>query len=235
MVRTASYSVPPMTLLTLPTPTLALSLFIEQLQHDPKYFVSVVVTVVFSIVLHELGHGIAAIKLGDRTPIDRGHMTLNPIVHMGPFSLILLAVAGIAWGAMPIDPTRLRGRYAEAIVAAAGPAVNLLLAFVGGTVLGILAFTGAAASDNATVGNLVDFLFVFTVLNVALLLFNLLPVPPLDGSRILADFYRPYGDFVYNPSNGGIVFLMFPLVFMFSGYLFIAAASVANAYIGLFV
>jgi hypothetical protein len=88
------------------------------------------VWVIGSIVLHELAHGWAAIRLGDTTPRDLGHMTWNPLVHMGGFSLVVFAVIGIAWGMMPVDPSRLRGRYGDALVALAGPAMNIVLAAV---------------------------------------------------------------------------------------------------------
>ena len=113
------------------------NLFIQTLWTDPTYFFGVLITVVVSIVLHELAHGYAAIKLGDDTPLVTGHMTFDPLVHMGGMSLILLAIAGIAFGAMPVDRTRLRGRYGEAIMAAAGPAMNVLLAVLALTTLGL--------------------------------------------------------------------------------------------------
>ena len=112
-------------------------LFIQTLLSNPLFYLCVVVTVIVSIILHELAHGLAAIKLGDKTPIHTGHMTLDPLVHMGPFSIVILLVVGIAWGLMPIDPTRLRGKYAEAIVAVAGPLTNLILAAIALTALGI--------------------------------------------------------------------------------------------------
>src|SRR5687768_7769180 len=69
----------------------------------PVYVYSWVVIVVGSIVLHELGHGWMAIRLGDRTPLETGHMTWNPVVHMGMYSLVVFALIGIAWGMMPVD------------------------------------------------------------------------------------------------------------------------------------
>ncbi len=86
---------------------------IEQLSKDPQFFLAVCITVVLSICVHELAHGIVAIWHGDRTPIETGHMTLNPAVHMGAMSLILLLVAGIAWGQMPITPSRLHDHVAQ--------------------------------------------------------------------------------------------------------------------------
>ena len=106
-------------------------MFINSLTTNPQFYFAVIIVVVISICLHELGHGFAAIALGDRTPEETGHITLNPLVHMGPISLAMLAIVGISWGAMPVDPTRLRGRYAEALVALAGPAVNLVARLVG--------------------------------------------------------------------------------------------------------
>jgi Zn-dependent protease len=97
-------------------------------QENPVALASWVFWVIASIVLHELGHGIAAIRSGDRTPIDTGHMTWNPLVHMGPISLLCFAILGFCWGAMPVDPSRFRGRYDEAKVAAAGPCMNFGLA-----------------------------------------------------------------------------------------------------------
>ena len=69
------------------------NLFIKTVATDPAYFFAVLITVVISITLHELAHGFVAVKLGDDTPIHTGHMTLNPIVHMGIISLVLLAIA----------------------------------------------------------------------------------------------------------------------------------------------
>lgn len=141
--------------------------------------------VIFSICLHELAHGWAAIWQGDNTPREMGHMTMNPMVHMGPWSLLVFALIGIAWGLMPVNPARFRsGRMGRVYVAAAGPAMNVGLA--------IVALTGAAIwAAVATDGrlNLDDdvtiFLFTGGWLNLLLAVFNLLPVPPLDGSRIL--------------------------------------------------
>lgn len=159
---------------------------------SPVLLVAWVFWVIFSITLHELGHGWAAIRLGDRTPIETGHMTWSPMVHMGPMSLLVFAIVGIAWGAMPVDPSRLRGRHGDAVVSAAGPAMNLLLAVL--CVVG-LALWGAYAPTvpDHVDRNMAMFLHSGAMLNVALMLFNLVPVPPLDGSRIVASFAPAYG------------------------------------------
>lgn len=196
-------------------------LFLFQLTRDPQYFFMVVSTVVVSIVLHELAHGVAAIRLGDDTPRRAGHMTPNPLVHMGPLSIVVLLVAGLAWGAMPVDPTRLRGKYAEAIVAFAGPLTNFALAFLALTGLGVALGAGAfgAAAEGSRAANIFEFAMIFGGWNLVLGVFNLIPAPPLDGSRVLMNFSRGYRAFVTDPSKQGIVFLLFPLAFIFGGRL----------------
>ena len=89
-----------------------------------------VVIVMFSICLHELAHAWVALKHGDDTAAQAGHLSLNPAIQMGPYSLILLAVLGLAWGAVPVDEGRMRSRASGAWVAVAGPLTNLALMVV---------------------------------------------------------------------------------------------------------
>jgi Zn-dependent protease len=146
--------------------------------------------VIASIVLHELAHGWAAIANGDGTPRELGHMTINPVVHMGWMSLLFFALAGFAWGMMPTNPSRYRHeRRGRVLVAAAGPAMNLAIALVSLTAAG--AWMWAVSSQRIApaehvVANVTLFLWLGGFLNLVLAAFNLLPVPPLDGSNILA-------------------------------------------------
>lgn len=141
--------------------------------------------VIFSITLHELGHGWAALWQGDDTPRRFGRMTLNPVVHMGLPSLLVFALCGIAWGAMPVDPSRFRwGRRGRIVVSAAGPAVNLALAL--GCVLLAVAWLALGPRGSNVYGNLAGFLFTGGWLNFLLAAFNLMPFPPLDGANMLA-------------------------------------------------
>jgi Zn-dependent protease len=209
-------------------------MFIEFL-FDPNqqlFYVSWVITVIFSITLHELAHGWMALRRGDRTPADLERMTINPLVHMGPFSLVALLVLGIAWGQMPIDPSRLRGRYGEAIVAAAGPATNLVLAILGLTALGLWIRLGAEP-NTVFLENLRKFLWVFGAANFVLCLFNLLPLPPLDGSRILANFHRGYAMFISDPAHQGVLMFAFAMIFVFGSGIFTLAYRWADAYVRL--
>lgn len=166
-------------------------MFIEYALKDPQFYFMVVITVIVSVVLHELAHGIVAIWQGDDTPIHTGHMTLNPYVHMGWMSLIMAFVFGLAWGAMPVNPSRFRSRYGDAMVSFAGPLTNLLIALITASVYGFLIRRGID-SENQTMRSVQMFLGIAAVYNIALAIFNLLPVPPLDGSSVLANFSYGY-------------------------------------------
>ncbi len=193
-------------------------MFIKYLESHPQWYLMVVATVVISIVLHELAHGWAAIWLGDDTPIHTNRMTGNPLVHMGPFSLVALFLCGIAWGQMLVDPSRLRGRHGDAIVSGAGPAMNLLLSALTLTGLGLWWRLGSV-QELPFQQNLMRLLFIFGSTNLLLCLFNLMPVPPLDGSRLLASFHGGYANFVSDPAKQGLFIIMFMAVFALSGHL----------------
>ncbi|WP_428389787.1 site-2 protease family protein [Mucisphaera sp.] len=191
-------------------------LFFTQLL-DPTtqfYALSWILVVIISITIHELAHGFAAVYLGDDTPIHLNRLTGNPIVHMGPFSLIALLIAGIAWGQMPVDHTRLKGRHAGALVAAAGPASNILLAILALTTLGLLLRFDLLPPEATWATNANTFLWVAGAANLILAFFNLLPVPPLDGSHIFANYNRQFADFITDPAKQGVHILMFVFAFI---------------------
>lgn len=202
---------------------------IDALSVSPAYLASWVFWVIFSICLHELGHGWAAIWQGDRTPIETGHMTWNPFIHMGPMSLLLFALFGFAWGAMPVRPERFRSRYGDAMVSAAGPLMNLLLA--------VFCLAGIAILVRVIVGNSIDptkslnlFMFLHTGLwlNLFLIFFNLFPVPPLDGSRILGDFVPSYSRFFENERGNFAAVFGFAVLYIFLCPRLQVAAMVAS-------
>ena len=189
---------------------LAAGFFIEYL-FDPAsqlFFGCVVVTVIISIVLHELAHGWAAIWQGDDTPRLQGHMTADPMVHMGGMSLLMLVLVGFAFGAMPVNPRNFRSKYGDALVSAAGPAMNFLLALVSLLALGLWLKVGGLAAEGFA-RNCQLLLTVFGYFNIALGIFNLLPVPPLDGSTVLGAFVPAYRRWM--DSLGSPMFLFFIL------------------------
>ena len=148
----------------------------------------------FSMTIHEVMHGLIAYYLGDDTAKAQGRLTLNPLKHIDPFLTILLpvllAVSGgpIFGGAKPVpfNPTRIRyGEWGVALVALAGPLVNLVLAFI--------AF-GLGVLLEPTQGSLLQSILFYAVwVNLGFFVFNMLPLPPLDGSRVL---YALAPDFV---------------------------------------
>lgn len=201
-------------------------------QRGPAVLVSWVVLVIGSIVLHELSHGWMALRLGDSTPRDLGHMTWNPLVHMGPWSLVAFAVIGIAWGMMPVDPTRLRGRHGDAWVAVAGPAMNIALATVSFVALVLWMTLGSGVADPLN-GNLRTFFWLGVWLNLVLAGFNLLPVLPLDGGRIAASLSRRYAEFAYGENGQWLMLGGFILFFWFGfDYLALGISVVLDAALG---
>lgn len=172
--------------------------------------------VLSSIVLHELGHGVAAIWQGDDTPRALGRMTINPVVHMGWFSIVAFLLIGIAWGLMPVNPSRFRWgpRRGGAFVAAAGPAVNLALCAA--CVIACAAWQVAAPREGQLAENVSVFLFTGAWLNLWLLMFNLLPVPPLDGASVIGGLSRGAARIMGDPRVQQFGFIAV-LLLMFSG------------------
>ena len=196
---------------------------------SPVYAISWVAWVVVSIVLHELAHGFAAIRCGDRTPIQTGHMTLNPIVHMGWQSLLLLALAGVAWGAMPVNRMLFRRRHDDAVVSFAGPSTNLSLAIVVVIADALLVGLGPGRISHGLLLDAHTVLFTGGMLNIVLFWINLLPVPPLDGSRIIGSFvptFRQWGESEQGRHAGLLIYL--PIFFFGGRYVYPAAAHIFN-------
>lgn len=196
----------------------------DLLKDNPTLLVSWGVWVIGSIVLHELAHGWAALWQGDETPRLTGHMTWNPLVHMGGMSLVVFALVGIAWGQMPVNPSRFRSRHGDALVSLAGPAMNVALAVV----CIVLAAVWGGYFQWVSNPLWVNFLIFFTTgafLNVTLAAFNLLPVPPLDGSRIIASVSPSYRRLLDHPQAPLLAMVVLVLLFGRLGGKIIAPAQ----------
>jgi len=148
--------------------------------------------------VHECAHAVAAWRLGDNTARSNGRITLNPLVHFDPMGGSLLAISvlfagrGFGWAKpTPVNPYALRGHHAESIVAAAGPLSNLVLAALFAIPFRIL-WANGVAPDNHSVAEMVQLVcYVGVWLNVLLMIFNFVPIPPLDGAHVLFDFLDP--------------------------------------------
>jgi len=155
-----------------------------------------------SFPVHEFSHAYVAYRLGDGTAKLFGRLTLNPIVHFDPIGGLLLIASsltgfGIGWAKpTPVNPSNLRGgRDSEGIVAFAGPASNLVLAAIGAIPIRLLEATHASVPSSVSL-----VLIYFVIINVALMLFNLIPIPPLDGSKVLFSMMNPRQVWQWRPT-----------------------------------
>jgi Zn-dependent protease len=167
--------------------------------YDLAYAVCwVVIFLLIAGPVHECAHAVAAWKLGDSTAKLFGRITLNPIVHFDPLGGGLLAVSALLFGRgfgwakpTPVNPYNLRGRHADSYVAAAGPLSNLVLAALFAIPFRIMWSNGVAPDNTSMIEMLQLFCWAGIWLNVVLMLFNLIPIPPLDGSHVLFDILDP--------------------------------------------
>jgi Zn-dependent protease len=143
-----------------------------------------VIPALLCITLHELAHGYVAYRLGDPTARDMGRLTLNPIKHIDPFGLLMMVVFKFGWAKpVPVDMRRFKNpKRGMAITALAGPFANFLIALVAIFLFGALYRPFSATSAGFYVLKLIQ---ITAYLSVVLAVFNLLPIPPLDGSKIL--------------------------------------------------
>lgn len=176
--------------------------------------------VLIALTFHEFAHAWAANKLGDDTPRYQGRLNLNPLSHIDPIGFVFLIVAGFGWGKpVQIDPRNFNGKYslskAEAIVSAAGPIMNFILAFVFLIIYYVLfVATNALAGLSMQWQQIIFAIITYTVsINIGLGVFNLIPLPPLDGSKILTHFL-PYKAREWFYRNQQIFYIVFLVLFI---------------------
>jgi Zn-dependent protease len=183
-------------------------------------FIFQIAILIMSVVIHEVSHGYAASMLGDQTARYEGRLTLNPLKHLDPVGSFLVPVASyllggfiIGWAKpVPYNPYNLRpGRWSEALVAAAGPASNILIVLVFGL---LLRFT-AGVEGVLVNGAFIEITAIIVFLNIVLALFNLMPIPPLDGSKILfALLPRSFGSIRDFFERNGLIIVLFFVFFL---------------------
>ena len=175
--------------------------------------------VLIAITFHEFAHGYAAYKLGDDTAKNQGRLSLNPFAHLDPIGTLMLLVAGFGWGkTVEVDPRNYTRKISmekgEAIVALAGPLMNFILAIIFTLIYcAIYKFAGTAFIAT-NVGTVIMLLLSSTIsINVGLGVFNLIPLPPLDGSKIIMPFL-PYKTKEFFVNNEQIFYIIFVLIWI---------------------
>jgi Zn-dependent protease len=191
---------------------------------------------IMSVVIHEVSHGLAALWLGDPTAKYMGRLTLNPISHVDPVGSILVPLIAFFAGGfifgwakpVPYNPYNLRDqKYGPAIVGAAGPLANILIALVFGFFLRVLLVTGKISiSDGGAIATVFSYAIM---INILLAFFNLIPFPPLDGSKLLFAFLPIREETKMHLEQFGLFFL-FILIYVFSGPISIFLHSVQSLF-----
>jgi Zn-dependent protease len=179
---------------------------------DPPTLISRIFVLLTAFAVHEFAHAWTADRFGDLTPRNNGRLTLNPMAHLDPMGSLMLIAVGFGWAKpVPVNPYVLARRSSAAMmwVALAGPASNLLMALLASIPfqLGLVSPFGAFASSGSILPSLDKLLWEFVYINLLLMLFNLIPLAPLDGEKILyyllpisgkqvMDIIRPYGPLI---------------------------------------
>ena len=183
---------------------------------NPVFFVIVAGALVICITIHEFAHALAADKLGDPTPRHQGRVTLNPMAHLDPIGTLAILIAGFGWGRpVPYDPYNLENPKRDAaLIALAGPASNLILALILAIISPILAAFVSQSAGTLIMG----ISSILELYNIMLALFNLIPVHPLDGSKIILALLPQSTAYEYESfmSRYGL-FILIALIFPWNG------------------
>ena len=188
--------------------------------------------VLIAITFHEFAHGYAAYKLGDDTAKNQGRLSLNPLDHLDPIGTLMLLVAGFGWGKpVEVNPRNYTRKISmekgESIVSAAGPLMNFIVALVFTLIYCAIYKFASISFISSTVGGIIMLLISSTIsINIGLGVFNLIPLPPLDGSKIIMPFlpYKAKQIFINNEQIFYIVFI-FLWVFGLAGTIITPAIS----------
>ena len=187
-------------------------MFLHYLFSDPFFLLLVVLPMgLIAITVHEVSHGYVAWRLGDPTAHNAGRLTLNPIVHFDIFGTLMILLAGFGWAKpVPVNPRYFRqpGK-GMMLVALAGPASNLLLATAFLVLFRVSLFLPMAAAVPLT-----KFFGFGAGINLILMIFNLIPIPPLDGSRVVAYYLPPDLSYRYQQLERYGLFLVLGLLFI---------------------
>ena len=207
----------------------------QLLVHDPVQFAIVftllTIPLLISITIHEWSHGMVAYLFGDPTPKKQGRLTLNPLAHLDPVGTLMLFLIGIGWAKpVEININNIPSRTKQMLVALAGPVSNFILAVIFSLIVyGLVKYFSYANlnSELTLIGSIIAILKLIIQINIILAIFNLLPIPPLDGSNVLkwilpeslANAYLRLAPF-------GMVILLLLLFTVGFNFIFVAAQKV---------
>ena len=209
--------------------TVLIVLGLIQYISSPDKILSLLLTapgVLIAITFHEFAHGYAAYKLGDDTAKNDGRLSLNPFAHLDPVGTLMLLVAGFGWGKPVVVNPRNYNRNisvekADAIVSFAGPAMNFVLALVFTFIYYALIKFAGSTFLYSTIGSIIITIVKITIsINIGLGVFNLIPLPPLDGSKIIMPLL-PYNAKEFFINNEQIFYIIFILIWItgIAGYI----------------
>ena len=200
---------------------------------NPGTMILLIPVILFALSVHEYSHGMVAYRLGDPTAKYAGRLTLNPLSHMDPLGTLMLFLVHFGWAKpVPVDPSYFANPRRDMLwVALAGPASNMVLAFLSGLVIRLMNTDPGAVMALSFGPQLATMVILSLKINLSLAIFNLLPIPPLDGSKILYGLLPPeYDRLIYNLERYGPGVLMALVMFgMLTG------VSILWAFIGPFV
>lgn len=157
------------------------------------HIILIIPGIIVGISFHEFAHGWAAYKLGDPTPKFQGRLTVNPKAHIDPVGLVALLFAGFGWGRpVEINPNNFKNRRkGELITALAGVVMNLIVAIIFAFVIKIIFMLGGTAVAATSLGSIIIEILVYVIqINLVLMVFNLIPVPPLDGFTVVTELFN---------------------------------------------
>ena len=209
-----------------------IKLLFSLFEHSPVSFLIgiavLILPLLFSITIHEWSHGMVAYLFGDPTPKNQGRLTLNPFAHLDPIGTLMLFIIGIGWAKpVVIDTRNINGRTKQMLVALAGPASNFLVAIIFSFIfyfLTVYIHSINLDTESTFSGEIMGLLSFIIQINIMLGLFNMLPIPPLDGSNVLKWVLPDFLSNAYEKLAPYGIFILMLMLFTV-GFKFIVLAS----------